>query len=60
MKKYFSKEIQMNKTNQAIIQHTELANIALAQTKEDETTQRQALEVAVLQTHKIQALEVKI
>ena len=50
----------MNKTNQAIMQRTELANAALAQTKEDKTTQRQALEVAVLQTQKIQALEAKL
>ena len=50
----------MNKTNPAIMRRKELANAALAQTKEDETTQRQALEIAVLQTQKIQALEAKL
>ena len=42
----------MNKTVPAIMKRTELANAVLTQTKEDETTQRQALEIAVLQTHK--------
>ena len=51
MRKHFSKEIQMNKTNPAIMKRTELANTVLAQTKEDETTQQKALEIAVLQTH---------
>ena len=50
----------MNKTNPAIMQRTELANEALAQTKEDKTIQRQAMEIAVLQTQKIQALEAKL
>ena len=49
--KNFSKKIQLNKINPSIIQRKELANAALAQTKEDKTTQRQALKVAVLQTH---------
>ena len=40
----------MNKTDPAIMQRKKLENAALAQTKEDETTQRQALEIAVLQT----------
>ena len=50
----------MNKTDPAIMKRTELANAVLAQTKEDETNQREALEIAVLQTQKIQALEAKI
>ena len=51
MRKHFSKEIQINKTDPAIMKRTELANAVLAQTKEDETNQREALEIAVLQTH---------
>ena len=43
----------MNKTDPAIMRRTELTNAALAQTKEDETTQQQAMEIAVLQTQKI-------
>ena len=50
----------MNKTNPAIMQSKELANAALAQTKEDETTQRKALEIAVLQIQKNRALEAKL
>ena len=50
----------MNKTDPAIMKCTELANAVLAQTKEDETNQRQALEIAVLQTQKIQALEARL
>ena len=42
------------------MKRTELANAVLAQTKEDETNQRQALEIAVLQTQKIQELEARI
>ena len=49
----------MNKTDPAIIWRKELANTALAQTKEDETTQQQALEIAVFQIRKIQALKEK-
>ena len=60
MRKHFSKEIQMNKTDPAIMKRAELANAVLAQTKEDETNQREALEIAILQTQKIQALEAKI
>ena len=60
MRKHFSKEIQMNKTDPAIMKRMELANAALAQTKEDESNQQQALEIAVLQTKKIQELEAKI
>ena len=60
MRKYFSKEIQINKTDPAIMKRTELANAVLAQTKEDETNQQQALEIVVLQTQKIQALEVRL
>ena len=59
-KKDFSKEIQMNKTDPAIMQRKELANVALAQTKKDERTQRQALEVPVLRTQKIRALKAKL
>ena len=50
----------MNKTGPVIMKRTELANAILTQTKEDETNQREALEIAVLQTQKIQALEAKI
>ena len=59
-KKHFSKEIKMNKTNPAIMKRKELANAVMAQTKEDESKQRQALEIVVLQTKKIQELEAKI
>ena len=60
MKKHFSKEIQMNKTDPAIMKHKELANAVLNQTKEREETQQQTMEVAVLQTRKIAELEAKI
>ena len=60
MKKHFSKEIQMNKTDPAIMKRKELANAVLDQTKEREETQRQTMEVAVLQTKKIAELEAKI
>ena len=60
MRKHFSKEIQMNKTDPAIMKRTELANAVLAQSKEDEDAQRQASEVLVLQTQKIQELEARI
>ena len=60
MQKHFSKEIQMNKTDPAITKRKEIANAALAQTKEDETIQRQGIEVTVLQSQKIQELEAKI
>ena len=50
----------MNKTNLAITKCTELANMVLAQTKEDEINQQDALEIAVLQTQKIQALEARL
>ena len=60
MRKHFSKEIQMNKTDPAIMKRTELANAALAQSKEDDDAQRQAAEVLVLQTQKIQELEARI
>ena len=60
IQKHFSKEIQMNKTDLAIMRRKELANAALVQTKEDETTQQQALEIVVLQTQQIQALEAKL
>ena len=60
MKKHFSKEIQINKTDPAIMKRTELANAVLAQSEEEETTKRKAIEIAVLQTQKIQALEAKI
>ena len=48
MKKHFSKEIQMNKTDPAIVKRKELANTVLDQTKEREETQRQTMEVTVL------------
>ena len=50
----------MNKTDPAIMKRTELANAAMAQTKEDESNKLQALEIAVLQTKKIQELKAKI
>ena len=50
----------MNRTDPVIMKRTELANAVLAQTKEDETNQQQALEIAVLQTQKIQALEARL
>ena len=60
MKKHFSKEIQMNKTDPAVMHQKEQTNAVLDQTKEHEVTLRQALEVAVLQTQKLQALEAKL
>ena len=42
----------MNKTNSAIMQRKELTNVTLAQTKENETTQQQALELVVLKSQK--------
>ena len=60
MKKHFSKEIQMNKTDPAIMKRKELANAVLDQTKEREETQRQTMEMAVLQTKKIAELKAKI
>ena len=50
----------MDKTNPVIMRRKELANAALTQTKEDKTMQRQTLDIAVLQTQKIQALEEKL
>ena len=50
-----SKEIQINKTDPAVLQQKEQADTVLEQTKEHKTTQRQALEVAVLQTQKLKA-----
>ena len=50
----------MNKTDPAIMQQKEQANAVLGQTKEHEETQRQDLEVTVLQTRKVQALEAKL
>mmetsp|Transcript_56419 Transcript_56419/g.65087 ORF Transcript_56419/g.65087 Transcript_56419/m.65087 type:complete len:129 (-) Transcript_56419:225-611(-) len=60
MKKDFSKEIQMNLTNPAIIQRKEQANAVLDQTKVQEETQQQPMEVVVLWTQKIQELETKL
>ena len=60
MRKHFSKEIQMNKTDPAIMKRTELANAVLAQSEEEQIVKRQAIEIAVLQTQKIQALEAKL
>ena len=52
----------MNKTDPAIMKRTELANTVLAQSEEEEEkiTKRQAIEIVVLQTQKIQALEAKL
>ena len=50
----------MNKTNPAIMGRTELANTALSQTKDNKTTQQQAMEIVVLQTQKLQVLEDKL
>ena len=57
MKKHFSKEIQMNVTNPSFMQRKEQANAVMNQTKRREETQRQHMEVAILQTQKIQELE---
>ena len=59
MKKNFSKEIQINLTNQAIIQQKEQSNAILDQTKEQEEMQQHHMEMVVLQTQKIQELEIK-
>ena len=50
----------MNLTYPAIMQQKEQENAVLDQTKEQEETQRQQMEVAVLQTKKIQELETKL
>ena len=42
----------MNKTDPAIMKRTELANAVITQSEEEETTKRQAIEIAVLQTQK--------
>ena len=60
MKKHFSKEIQINKTDPAVIRQKEQANAVPDQAKKPEVTQQQALEVTVLQTQKLQALEAKL
>ena len=60
MRQHFSAEIQMNRTDPSIMRRKEIANAAVAQTSENETNQREALEIAVLQTQKIQALEAKL
>ena len=52
MRKHFSKEIQMNRTDPAIMKRKELANAVQAQTKEVDSNQRQALEISILQTQK--------
>ena len=49
----------MNRTDSAIMKRKELANAAMAQTMEDDINQQAALEIAVLQTKKIQDLEEK-
>ena len=48
MRENFSKEIQMNKIDPAIMKRTEIANAVLAQTNKDKTTQQHALEIVVL------------
>ena len=50
----------MSRTDPAIMKRKELANAVQAQTKEDDSNQRQALEISILQTQKIQELEEKI
>ena len=57
MKKHFSKEIQMNRTDPAIMRRKELANAAMKQTEEDDTDRRTQQELAILQTQKIQELQ---
>ena len=49
IRKHFSKEIQMNKTDPAIMKRTEVDDVVLTQTEEEETTKRQTLGIAVLQ-----------
>ena len=46
----------MIKTDPAIMKQKKLANVVLAQTKEDLTNQREALEIVILQAKKIQTL----
>ena len=50
----------MNKIDPAIMKRRQLANAVLAQSEEAKTTKRQAIEIVVLQTQKIQALEAKL
>ena len=60
MKTHFDTEIQMKKTDSVIMWWKEQANAVLNQTKVHEEIKRKALEVAVLQTHKLKALEKKL
>ena len=50
----------MNKTDLEIMKCIELANTVLAQSEEKEITKRQTLEIAVLQTQTIAALEANL
>ena len=50
----------MNKTNTVIMRQKEQMNAVLDQNKEHKVTQRQALEVTVFQTQKLQTLEAKL
>ena len=50
----------MNRTDPTIMKRKELANAVQAQTKEDDSNHRQALEISILQTAKIQELEERI
>ena len=50
----------MNLTNPAIMRRKEQVNAVLDQTKEQEESQRQHMEVVVLRTQKIQELETKL
>ena len=60
MKKHFSREIQMNVTDPSVIRRNEQANVFINQYKQREETQRQQMELAILQTQKIQELEMTI
>ena len=50
----------MNVTDPSVIRRNEQANIVTNQDKQREETQRQQIELAILQTQKIQELEMKI
>ena len=60
MRKHFSKEIQLNRTDPAITKQKKIANAAMTKTMEDDTDRQAQIEMAVLQTKKIQELEERL
>ena len=60
MKQHVSREIQMNVTDPSVIRWNEQANVVVNQYKQRDETRRQQMELAIMQTQKIQELEMKI